>query len=117
LCGGHCREYAAQDVDRCRRTARDGDIDRQHVADPAAAGITLTENAAGTAAVAHGDNELGRRRGIVGAPDRHLHVAGNRSGDQQQVSMAWTGDKADAESLDVVVRVVERVDFEFAAVA
>jgi hypothetical protein len=46
-----------------------------------------------------------------------LHVAGDRTGDQQDVGVARRGDEADAESLQIVESVVERVDLEFTAVA
>ena len=35
----------------------------------------------------------------------------------QHIGMARRGDETDAEALDVVIGVVERVDFEFASVA
>ena len=48
---------------------------------------------------------------------RLLHVARHRPGDQQHVGVARARDEADAQALEVVVRIVERVDLELAAVA
>ena len=42
---------------------------------------------------------------------------GHRPGDEQHVGVARRGDEPDAEALDVVDRVVERVDLQLAAVA
>jgi hypothetical protein len=36
---------------------------------------------------------------------------------EQQVGVTWTGDESDAESFEVVDRIVERVDLELAAIA
>jgi hypothetical protein len=41
----------------------------------------------------------------------------HRPGDQQHVGVARAGDEADAQPLDVVVGIVERVDLQLAAVA
>ena len=79
--------------------------------------VALAEDAAGAAAVAHGDDELRVRRRVVGALQRDCHVLRHRAGHQQQVGVARARDEPDAESLDVVVRIAERVDLELAAVA
>ena len=44
-------------------------------------------------------------------------LLGDRAGDQQHIGMPRRGDEAQAEALQVVERVVERVDFQLAAVA
>ena len=48
---------------------------------------------------------------------RLAHVARHRSGDHQHIGMARRGDEAQAEAFQVVERVVECVDLQFAAVA
>ena len=63
------------------------------------------------------DDPFRIRRGIVGAFERFAHVARDRAGDEQHVGMARRGDEAQAEALEVVEGVVERVDFQLAAVA
>ena len=93
------------------------DVDRDHVGDAAAAGVALAEDAAVAAAVADRDHQPRLGRGVVGAAQRLLHVARHRPGDQQHVGVARAGDEPDAQALDVVVGVVERVDLQLAAVA
>ena len=99
------------------RAAGHFDVDGDHVRDAAEARVALAEDAAGAAAVADRDDELRLGRGVVGALERDRHVLRDGAGDEQQVGMARARDEADAEALDVVVRVGERVDLELAAVA
>src|SRR4030095_2853140 len=113
----HGSQDTAQDLERPRRAALNRAVDRNHIRDPATARVALTEDAARAPAVAHCDNEFRGGRGVIGALDRDFHVARHRSGHQQQVGMAWTRDEADAIALEVVIRIVERVDLELAAVA
>ena len=111
------RDQPAQQVDRSRRTAADVQVDRDHLVDRADHRIAALEHAAAAAAIAdrHHPFRIGRRR--IGALQRDLHVAGHRAGDQQHVGMARRGREPQAEPLDVVDRIVERMDFELAAVA
>jgi len=55
--------------------------------------------------------------GLPGPSHGFLHVQRKRPGDQQHVSMAGARDEPDAETFDVVVGIVQRMDFEFASVA
>ena len=61
--------------------------------------------------------ELGRQAAHSALPQQELELARHRPGHQQHVGMARAGDELDAQPLDVVVRVVERVDFQLAAIA
>jgi hypothetical protein len=70
-----------------------------------------------TAAIADRDHELGLGRRVVRAPQRDGHVLGNGPGHEQHVRVPGARDEPDAEALDVVVRVAERVDLELAGVA
>jgi hypothetical protein len=54
---------------------------------------------------------------VIGALEGLAHVLGHRSGHEQHVGMARRGDEADAETLEVVERVAQRMDLELAAVA
>ena len=54
---------------------------------------------------------------MIGALQRLAHVLGHGTGHHQHIGMARRGDEAQAEALDVVIGVVERVDFELASVA
>jgi hypothetical protein len=46
-----------------------------------------------------------------------VHVLGHGTGDQQHVGVARRGDEADAEPLEVVEDVAQRVDLQLTAVA
>jgi len=48
-----------------------------------AAGVALAEDSTRATAIADRNDELRVRRGIIGAPQRRLHVSGNGSRDQQ----------------------------------
>src|SRR5262249_35785307 len=102
---------------RRRRTPRDLDVDGDHAGDTAETRVAVAEDPARAATVADGDDELRLRGGVVSALKCDRHVLGYRAGDEQHVGVARARDEADAESLDVVVRIAERVDLELAAVA
>src|SRR6266702_2980593 len=106
-----------QNVDGRWRTSGDRDVDGQKFRERPAHGIAIPEHAARTRAFAGGDNQFWMGRRLVSPPYRFLHVERERTGDEQHVRMTRARDEADAQALDVVVRIVERVDFEFASVA
>ena len=81
------------------------------------AGVALSEDTAGAAAVAERDHELGVGCGVVRSAQGHLHVFRDGAGDQQQIGVPGARDEADAEPFEVVEGIVERVDLELAAVA
>ena len=54
---------------------------------------------------------------MIGALQRFAHIPGHRTRHHQHVGMARRGNEAQAEALDVVIGVVERVDLKFASVA
>ncbi len=101
-CGGQPR--------MCRSTGTTAETPPTH-------GVAAGEQAAVDRAVAdrHHPFRIGRR--LVGALQRLAHVLGHRPGDQQHVGVARRGDEAQAEALEVVEGVVERVDLQLAAVA
>ena len=92
-------------------------VDRDDRGHAAGDGIAAGENAAveGAAAERHHPFGLGRR--ALGPLQRLAHVLRDRPGHQQHVGMARRGDEAQAEPLEIVERVAERMDFELAAVA
>ena len=79
--------------------------------------VAAGEDAAVERAVADRDHPFRIGRRVVGALQRLAHVLGHRPGHHQHVGMARRGDEAQAEALEVVERVVERVDLQLAAVA
>ena len=54
---------------------------------------------------------------MIGALERHSHVLGHRAGHHQHVGVARRGDKAQAEALEVVIGVAERMNLQLAPVA
>ena len=106
-----------QKRERRRRAARHGDVDRDHVGHSSGAGVAFAEDAAAAAAVADGHHQPGLGNRVVAAAQRLGHVARHGPRDEQQVGVPWTGDEADAEALEVVVGIVQRMDLELAAVA
>src|SRR4029077_7431143 len=84
---------------------------------PSAARIALTEDSASASAVADRDDELRIRCRLVRAAQRHLHVLRDRAGNEQHVRMARARDEADAKALEVVERIVERMNLELTAIA
>src|SRR5713101_626272 len=108
------REDALHDGDGSGRAAGNGDVHRDHVRDAAAARVALAENAARTAAVADRHHELRVGSGLPGALERGLHVARYRAGHQEHVRVPRARDELDAETLEIVVGAVHRVDLELA---
>jgi hypothetical protein len=79
--------------------------------------IGCFEDAAIESAIANRDDPFRVGRGRPGPMQRFAHIGRDGAGHQQHIGMTRRGDEAQTEPLDVVERVVERVDFEFAAVA
>src|SRR3974390_217272 len=80
-------------------------------------GIAATEKRTVHSASAHRHNPFRCGRRIVGAQQRFTHVLSHRARDKQHVGMPRRGDETHAEALEIVERVVQRVDFQFAAIA
>ena len=92
-------------------------IHRHHSANAADDRVGLLEDAAVECAVAHRDDPF-RIGGRGPAPlQGFVHIGRHRPGDQQHIGMARRGDKAQPEPLEVVERIVQRVDFQLAAIA
>ena len=111
------RQDAPEDVRRLGRAPGHEDVHGNDLVDAAGDGVAPPEDAAGLGAVAHRDHQLRVGRRLVRLPERHLHVARDRAGDQQQVRVPGRGDEVDAEALDVVDGTREAADLELAAVA
>src|SRR6202162_3681406 len=92
---GDRRQNTTEDPLRTRRTPGYRHIDRDHIGHAAATGVALTEDSTRATAVADGNDELRVRRGIVSAPQRHLHIFGNGSRNQQQICVPRTCYKPD----------------------
>src|SRR5450759_4254317 len=110
-------EDALQNGARRRWAARNGDINRQYVGNPATTGIVLTKESAVTRASAHCDYQFGLWHGVIGALQGSHHVARHRPGHQQHVGMSWAGHKLDTQTLDVVIRIAQGIELELTTVA
>ena len=80
-------------------------------------GVAFAENAAVAPAVPHRNDQLRQRRGVIGPPERDLHVPRDRPGDEQHVREPRRGGEVNAEALAVVDGIVDRVDLKLAPVA
>src|SRR5260370_18525528 len=110
-------ENTPKDIDGGWRTARYRDGHVKQIRKRPAHGVAFLEDAARAGTLAGCDDQLRMGRRLVRSPYRFLHVQRERAGDQQHVRMAGTGDELDTQTFDVVVRVIERMDFQFSAVA
>ena len=63
--------------------------------------IPLAEEAGIPPEIAHGDHDLGIRRGVVRASQRLGHVEGHRPGHQQAVGVPGRGHEVQAEPLEM----------------
>src|SRR6185503_21323216 len=102
---------------RAWRATGHSDVDGDDVRDAARARVVLAEDSARAPAIADGDHQLRIRSRLVGTTQRRLHVTRDRPGDQQQVRVPRARDEADAETLDVVHGIAQRMDFQLASIA
>ena len=66
---------------------------------------------------ANGDDDLGRRHGVVRLLEREAHVLGDGAGDEQTVGVPRRGDVLNAETTEIEDDGPEHVDICLAAVA
>ena len=92
-------------------------IDRHHIFDAARNRVAASENAAVRGAGSYCYDPFRIGHGVVCTQQRLAHVLGNGAGHHQHIGMARRGDKAQAEALEIIKRIAERVNFQFAAVA
>ena len=102
---------------RVGRTARNVNIDWDDGIDTANRGVVDAEDAAAATACADGNDEPRVRHGVVGLSERQLHIAGNRAGDEQHISVAGRGHEMNPETFEVVDRAGQAHNLDFAAVA
>src|SRR4026209_2382032 len=108
---GNRRQNTRENLARAWRAPRHGHIRRYDVRYAAAARIALAKDSSGAAAVADRHHQLRVRCRVVGPPQRHFHISGDWPRDQQQIRMPRARDEPDAQGLEIVEWVVERVDF------
>jgi hypothetical protein len=111
------REQASKNLRRAGRTTADVEIDGDDLGNTADDRVAAGEAPAIQGAVTDRDDPFRIGRRVIGSFQRLAHVLGHRTGHQKHVGVAWRRDKADAESLEIVIGVVERMDLELAPVA
>src|SRR5260370_29894475 len=79
--------------------------------------VVHAKDAATDAASAHCDNYFGFRHRLMCLQKRALHVPRYRAGDQAHVCMTRGGNELDSEALDIVDRIVQSDDLQFASIA
>jgi hypothetical protein len=92
-------------------------IDGNHMRDPSYHRIATGKAATIPSAISYGDDPLRVRSRMIGALQRVAHVLRHRPGYHQHIGMARRRDEPQTKALDVVVGIVQRVDFKFASVA
>jgi len=58
-----------------------------------------------------------RNSGYIGPQERLAHILGYRPRDEQNIGMAWRGNKPETESLEVVKGIAEGMDFKLTTIA
>jgi len=112
----HCPEYAVQQGDRVRRTARDIQVYRDNLPYTSEGGIALAKYTAVASTITNSHHKLWRRSCIIRSAKGDLHVPCDRPGDQKHIRKSRRGRKMDTEPLAVVDRVVQGMDLQFTAV-
>src|SRR6266571_4549917 len=102
---------------RPRWTAGNVHIDGHNLVHPSEGCVALAKDTAADTASADSDDHLRLRRRAPGLQQRQFHIPGHRTGDQKHIRVAWRGDEVNAETLDVVDRVVQGDDLQLASVA
>ena len=97
-------------------TARHRDVDGDHVGNAPATSVALAKYPPGAAAIAESNHEFGIGCGVIRSTQGHFHVLRYGTRDQQQVCVPGAGDEPDAESFEVVERIVQGMNLELAAV-
>ena len=98
-------------------TAGNVEIDRDHLGNTSNDRVAAGETSSVPRAVSDRDDPFGIGHRVIGALQCVAHVFGHRTNHHQHIGMARRGDEPEAEALDVVVSVVERVNPELAFIA
>ena len=98
-------------------TSRNKNIHRKYLVDAPQRRVVLAEYATTDAASAYRDDYLGLRHRPIRLQERKFHVASDRPGDQEHVGMTRRGNELDSEAFDVVDRIVQSDNLQFASVA
>ena len=97
--------------------SRNINIRRKYLIDTSKRGVVHAEDAATYAASAYRDDYLGVRHCLMRLQKREFHIPRYRAGDQEHVSMTRRGNELHSEAFDVVDRIVQSDNLQFASVA
>ena len=92
-------------------------IDGNHLRDPSYHRIAAGKAPSIPGAISDGDDPFRVGGRMIGALQRVAHVLRDRSGYHQHIGMTRRRNEPETEALDVVVGIVQRVDFKFASIA
>jgi hypothetical protein len=92
-------------------------MDGNDVRDGASAGVVDSKHSAACAAVSHRNDKLRIRYGIQSTFQSLFHVRRYRTSYQQKIGVARAGYKLDPNAFEVIVRIVESLNLEFATIA
>lgn len=98
-------------------TSRNKNIHRKYLVDAPQRRVVLAEYATTDAASAYRDDYLGLRHRLMRLQKRELHIPRYQACDQKHVGMTRRGNELDSETFDVVDRIVQSDNLQFASVA
>jgi hypothetical protein len=100
-----------------RWTTRNVNIHRKYFIDASKRRIVHAEDTATDSASANRDDYLWFRHRPIRLQKRELHIPRYRASDEEHVGMTRRGNELDSETFDVVDRIVQSDNLQFASVA
>ena len=98
-------------------TSGNVNVDGHDVVDASKRGVVLAKDAATDAAGTNRDYNFRFWHSLVGFQQGQLHISCDRPGDQEHIGVTRRCNKLNAEAFQVIDRIVQGNDFEFASVA
>ena len=98
-------------------TSGNVNVDGHDVVDASQRGVVLAKDAATDAAGANRDDDFRFRHSLIGFQQGQFHIPGDRPGDQEHIGVTRRGNELNAEAFEVVDRIVQGNDFQFASIA
>ena len=98
-------------------TSGDVNVDGHDVVDASKRGVVLAKDPATDAAGTNRNHDFRFWHSLVSLQKGQLHIPGDRPGDQEHIGVTRRCNKLNAEAFQVIDRIVQGNDFEFASVA
>ena len=92
-------------------------VDRNDIRNGPSARVALAEDTAASPTVSNRNDDFWIRNGFECALERFFHVHRYRAGYEQQIRMPRACDEFNANSLDIVIRIIERLNLQLAPIA